>query len=248
LDLEIVGTGTEKIEDEIAGLFPAAKVSRLDYDATKTKYGHADVIAKFENREIDILVGTQMVTKGLDFDNVNLVGIISADQLIHHPGFRSHERAFQLMMQVAGRAGRKNKKGEVIIQANDPAHPVIQNVLSGDFKTMYETELMGRIQFSYPPFSRLIEITLRHKKVPNVEQAALYLANEARKTGLAIVLGPAPPFVSKVNNYYLREILIKSLRNSKDLTGMKHALRHILDKMKTIPELKSVDVIIDVDP
>jgi primosomal protein N' (replication factor Y) len=248
LDLEIVGTGTQKIEDEIAGLFPGAKVDRLDYDSTKTKHGHADVIAKFENREIDILVGTQMVTKGLDFDNVNLVGIISADQLIHHPGFRSHERAFQLMMQVAGRAGRKNKKGEVIIQANDPAHPVIQNVLSGDFKSMYQTELAERNAFAYPPFNRLIEITLRHKKVPNVEQAALYLANEARKTDLGIVLGPTLPFISKVNNYYLREILIKSVKTSRDLTSMKHALRNILDKMKGFPELKSVDVSMDVDP
>jgi primosomal protein N' (replication factor Y) len=189
-----------------------------------------------------------MVTKGLDFDNVNLVGIISADQLIHHPGFRSHERAFQLMMQVAGRAGRKNKKGEVIIQANDPAHPVIQNVLSGDFKSMYQTELAERNAFAYPPFNRLIEITLRHKKVPNVEQAALYLANEARKTDLGIVLGPTLPFISKVNNYYLREILIKSVKTSRDLTSMKHALRNILDKMKGFPELKSVDVSMDVDP
>ncbi len=248
IDLDIVGMGTEKVEDEMAELFPSAKVSRMDYDATRTKHGHANVIAKFENREIDILVGTQMVTKGLDFDNVSLVGIINADQLIHHPGFRSHERAFQLMMQVAGRAGRKNKKGLVVIQASDPDNPVIRNVVNGDFKKMYETELMERLQFSYPPFARMIEITLQHKKVPNVEQAVLYLANEARKTNLGIVLGPGTPLISKVNNYYLREVLIKSSKQSKDLTPMKHALRNIINKMKTIPELKSVEISVDIDP
>ncbi|MDB5283391.1 MAG: primosomal protein [Bacteroidota bacterium] len=248
IDLDIVGMGTEKIEDEIAELFPTAKISRLDYDATKTKHGHATVIHQFENREVDILVGTQMVTKGLDFDNVSLVGIISADQLINHPGFRSHERAFQLMMQVSGRAGRKNKKGKVIIQASDPSSPVIENVIRGDFKTMYETELGERRQFDYPPFARMMEITLQHKKVQAVEEAALYLANESRKTKLGLVLGPAIPFVSKVNNYYLREILIKSPKNTRDLGPMKLALRQILDKMKTIPELKSVEVFVDVDP
>ena len=248
IDLDIVGMGTQKIEDEIATAFPSAKISRLDYDSTRNKHGHASVISQFENREVDILVGTQMVTKGLDFDNVSLVGVINADQLINHPGYRSHERAYQLMMQVAGRAGRKNKKGEVIIQSSDPDNPVIQNVVRGDFKRMYETELLERRQFGYPPFTRMIEMELRHKKVLNVEQAALFLANEARKTNLGLVLGPAIPFISKVNNYYIREVLIKSGKKSKDLTPMKHALREILDKMKTIPEFKGVDVSVDVDP
>ena len=248
IDLDIVGMGTEKIEDEIAELFPAAKISRLDLDSTRTKHGHATVISQFENKEVDILVGTQMVTKGLDFDNVSLVGIINADQLINHPGYRSHERAYQLMMQVAGRAGRKNKTGEVIIQASDPDNLVIQNVVRGDFRRMYETELIERRQFGYPPFTRMMEIELRHKKVLNVEQAALFLANEARKTNLGLVLGPTIPFISKVKNYYLREVLIKSGKQSKDLTPMKHALREILDRMKTIPDLKSVDVSVDVDP
>ena len=248
IDLDIVGMGTQKIEDEIATAFPSAKISRLDYDSTRNKHGHANVISQFENREVDILVGTQMVTKGLDFDNVSLVGVINADQLINHPGYRSHERAYQLMMQVAGRAGRKNKKGEVIIQSSDPDNPVIQNVVRGDFKRMYETELLERRQFGYPPFTRMIEMELRHKKVLNVEQAALFLANEARKTNLGLVLGPAIPFISKVNNYYIREVLIKSGKKSKDLTPMKHALREILDKMKTIPEFKGVDVSVDVDP
>ncbi len=248
IDLDIVGMGTEKIEDEIAELFPSAKVSRLDYDAMKTKHGHAKVIAEFENREVDILVGTQMVTKGLDFDHVSLVGIINADQLIHHPGFRSHERAFQLMMQVAGRAGRKNKKGSVVLQTSDPAHPVIYNVMNSDFKRMYETEILSRRQFQYPPFARVIEVTLKHTKVQTIEQAALFLANELRKTNTAKILGPAIPFVSKINNYYIREILLKSSLGSKQLLQAKHALQTVLDKMKTLPELRSVTVSVDVDP
>lgn len=244
IDLDIVGMGTEKIEDEIAELFPSAKVSRLDYDALKTKHGHAKVIAEFENREVDILVGTQMVTKGLDFDHVSLVGIINADQLIHHPGYRSHERAFQLMMQVAGRAGRKHKKGKVMIQTSDPGHPVIQNVLNSDFKKMYETEILSRRQFQYPPFMRMIEITLKHKQVQTIEQAALYLANELRKTNSAKVLGPVIPYVSKINNYYIRQILLKSNMQGQ----MKNALQTVLDKMKAIQGMKSVEVKVDVDP
>ncbi|HWB63089.1 MAG TPA: primosomal protein N', partial [Chitinophagales bacterium] len=248
IDLDIVGMGTQKVEDEIADFFPQAKIARMDYDATRTKHGHADVIAKFENREVDILVGTQMVTKGLDFDNVSLVGIMNADQLINHPGFRSHERAFQLMMQVAGRAGRKNKKGQVIIQASDPDNPVIQNVLNGDFKKMYETELLGRINFSYPPFARMAEITLQHRQLPNVEKSALYLANETRRPGVGVVLGPGIPLITRVKNFYLREVLVKSPQNSRDLGPMKHRVQQVLDKMKTIPEFKGVEISVDVDP
>lgn len=248
IDLDIVGMGTEKIEDEIAELFPAARVSRLDYDATKTKHGHSEVISKFENRETDILVGTQMVSKGLDFDHVSLVGIIHADQLIHHPGFRSHERAFQLITQVAGRAGRKNKKGKVVIQTSDPLHPVIQFALNNDYKGLYERELLHRRQFQYPPFTRMIEITLQHKAVQTVEKAALFLVNEARRLNVALILGPAEPFVSKINNYYIREVLIKTNQHTPSIQGMKMALQTVLDKMKTIAELKSVLVSVDVDP
>lgn len=247
IDLDIVGMGTEKIEDEIAELFPSAKISRLDYDALKTKHGYAKVISEFENREVDILVGTQMVTKGLDFDHVSLVGIINADQLIHHPGFKSHERAFQLMLQVAGRAGRKNKRGKVLIQTADPAHAVIYDVVHSDYQRMYKTEIRNRMQFQYPPFTRLIEITMRHKKVNVIEQAALYLANELRKLTKAKVLGPAIPYVSKINNYYIREVLIKN-NPQVNLVHTKHAIQQVLDKMKAIPELKTVDVYIDVDP
>lgn len=248
VDLDIVGMGTEKIEDEICELFPAAKVARLDYDATKTKHGHAEVLSKFENREVDILVGTQMVTKGLDFDHVSLVGIMNADQLIHHPGFRSHERAFQLITQVAGRAGRKHKKGEVIIQCSDYQHPVIQYALQHDYQKMYEHELAARRQFQYPPYSRMIEFTLKHKQVKTVEQAALFMANEFRRLNLCKVLGPSIPPISKVNNYYIREILVKATRPDVPLHTLKAHLQKVIDTMKTLQDIKTTDIYVDVDP
>ncbi|MFN8299666.1 MAG: primosomal protein N', partial [Chitinophagales bacterium] len=248
MDLDIVGMGTEKIEDEITELFPSARIGRLDYDAVRTKQGHAEVIAKFENREIDILVGTQMVTKGLDFDHVSLVGVMNADQLLNNPGYRAHERAFQLMLQVAGRAGRKNKKGRVLIQCSDPMHPVIQDVVRYDYYAMYKRELKHRQQFMYPPFTRMVELTLRHKKVHIAAQGALFLANEIKHTQTCQVLGPSEPFISKVNNYYLREILIKSNKQTISLAQFKNAARNSLDKMKLSADFKSIDISSDVDP
>ncbi len=248
IDLDIVGSGTQKIEDELAELFPAARIGRLDYDATKTKNGHAEIISKFENREIDILVGTQMVSKGLDFDHVTLVGVINADQLIFHPGFRSFERAFQLLTQVAGRAGRRSKKGRVVLQTADPTHPVIQNVIHNNFKAMYERELTTRRQFLYPPFARVIEVQLRHKELQRVEKAALFLANQLRKIEQGKILGPATPYISRINNLYIRDVLLKSTTQTKDLTGMKNALQHIIDQMKALPELKGVMIHVNVDP
>ncbi len=248
IDLDIVGMGTEKIEDEIAELFPAAKVGRLDYDSTRTKHGHSAVISQFENRELDILVGTQMVTKGLDFDHVSLVGIINADQLLHYPDFRANERGFQLITQVSGRAGRKNKAGKVIVQTAEPMHPIIQESSRSDYKGMYKRELIERRQFGFPPYLRIIQITLQHKTIQGVAQGALYLVNEFRKHRVGLVLGPATPFISKVNNNYIREALIKCNPNNKEITQVKQALQKVIDTMKTIPELKSVTVIVNVDP
>lgn len=248
VDLDIVGSGTQKIEDEIASLFPEARVARLDYDATRTKNGHNTIISKFENREIDILVGTQMVSKGLDFDHVSLVGIINADQMLHQPGFRSHERAFQLMVQVAGRAGRRQKQGKVVVQTSDPSHPVIQAVLHHDYKAMYSREIQHRQQFSYPPFVRMVQFTLKHKNVQTVEQASLFLANEMRKFAACTVLGPTIPAISKINNLYLREVLVKFKTNTAGLVHAKQQLQLVLDKMRSSNEIKSTFVHTDVDP
>ena len=245
--LEIGGKGTEQIEEEISELFPAARIARLDLDTMRTKHGFANVIASFENREIDILVGTQMVSKGLDFDNVGLVGILDADRLIYHPGYRSAERAYQLMTQVSGRAGRKDNDGKVILQTSNPTHPVVLWVLQHNYRSLFEAEIIARQQFAYPPFTKLLEFTLRCRDIKPLEQASLWLSNNFRKNVKADILGPAIPFVSKINNYYLREILVKPTHQTNSIPQMKLDLRNIIDEMKLIKEFKGVDVSVDVD-
>jgi primosomal protein N' (replication factor Y) len=248
MDLAIVGMGTERIEEEISELFPEAKVGRLDLDTTRAKHGHSTVISSFENKEIDILVGTQMVTKGLDFDNVSLVGIVNADHALYFPGFRAYERAFQVMMQVGGRAGRKQKRGKVIIQTSNPQHSVITDVVAHDYLTFYKSEMLERNRFHYPPYSRMVQITLRHKDVLTVEKAALYLANHIRKSKVGELLGPTIPLISRVRNLYLRDILIKTDHNTPDLQTFKKVIKENLDLLRGEKELKSVWISVDVDP
>ncbi len=248
MDLAIVGMGTERIEEEISELFPEAKVGRLDLDTTRAKHGHSTVISSFENKEIDILVGTQMVTKGLDFDNVSLVGIVNADHALFFPGFRAYERAFQVMMQVGGRAGRKQKRGKVIIQTSNPQHPIISQVVAHDYMGFYKSEMLERNRFHYPPYSRMVQITLRHKDVLVVEKAALYLANHIRKAKIGELLGPTMPLISRVRNLYLRDILIKTDHNTPDLQTFKKVIKENLDLLRGEKELKSVWISVDVDP
>ncbi|MBS1592737.1 MAG: primosomal protein N' [Bacteroidetes bacterium] len=248
IDLDIVGMGTERIEEEIAELFPEARVGRLDLDTTRGKHGHSTVIASFENREVDILVGTQMVTKGLDFEHVSLVGIVNADHALYFPGFRSNERAFQVMMQVGGRAGRKQKQGKVIIQTSNPQHRIIKQVVEHDFASFYRAEMQERQQFHYPPYSRMVHITLRHKEVAMVEKAVLFLANNLRKKQIGETLGPTTPLISKVRNYYLRDIIIKTDHRTNDLQTFKLAIKDCLDMLRADKELKSVWISVDVDP
>ncbi len=248
LDLDIVGSGTEKIEDEISNLIPEAKVGRLDLDTTRGKHGHSNVIASFENKEIDILVGTQMVTKGLDFDSVSLVGIMNADQLLFFPGYKSYEKAFQLLTQVSGRAGRRSKQGKVVIQTSSPDHPIIKLVTAHNFQGMYEYEMHTRRQFNYPPFARMVQINLKCKDQLLADKAALFLSNEIRKANIAQVLGPTIPFISKIRNYYLRDVLVKTNAATIDLHLFKQSIRDAIIKLKTTKDLKSVIVNVDVDP
>ncbi|HRN95367.1 MAG TPA: primosomal protein N', partial [Chitinophagales bacterium] len=245
--LEISGKGTEQIEEEIQEYFPAVRVARLDLDSLKTKTGFANVIAAFENNEIDILVGTQMVSKGLDFDRVGLVGIIDADRMIYHPGYRSAERAFQLITQVSGRAGRKDSSGRVIIQTSNPSHQIFQLIIHNDFKALYESEIITRQQFLYPPFTKLLQITVSGKNVQTVEQAALWLANSLKKKIKVQVLGPSIPFVSKINNNFLREILIKPTMETGSLAVMKNAIRDVAIDLHQIKDFKAIRISIDVD-
>lgn len=245
--LEISGKGTEQIEEEIQEYFPDARVGRLDLDALKTKNGLANIIAAFENNEIDILVGTQMVSKGLDFDRVGLVGIIDADRMIYQPGYRSAERAFQLITQVSGRAGRKDNSGKVIIQTSNPSHYIFDFIQKNDFKSLFEAEIAARQQFLYPPFTKIIQITIKSKDLKKLEQASLWLANTLKKKIKAHVLGPAIPFISKINNNYLRELLIKPNRETGSLSAMKHQIKETTIELLPIKEFKGIEISIDVD-
>lgn len=246
--LIVKGFGTEKIEDELKIYLPDVRVLRMDWDTVKGREGHDKIINKFENKEIDVLVGTQMVTKGLDFDNVGLVGVLSADQMLHFPDFRASERAFQLITQVAGRAGRKKKQGKVIIQAFNTAHPVLQEVLKNDFESFIKREMRERHDFLYPPFYRLIQIQLKHKKNEVLAEAAQFFAERLRTKLGDRVLGPAVPGVSRVRTYYLIDIVIKLGLNSKGLIYTKELVREINEELKLKKGMGSTRVLVNVDP
>ena len=246
--LTLQGFGTEKIEDELKIFLPDAKIGRMDLDTVKGKHAHARIIGEFEDGKIDILVGTQMVTKGLDFERVGVVGVLSADQLLQFPDFRASERGFQLMMQVAGRAGRKHRQGQVVIQAFNTAHPVVQEVLQGDYPTFFRREITERQEFGYPPFVRLIRITLKHKKPQVVNDAMRLYAHWLKKELGEWVLGPAVPYVGRVRTYYLLDVLVKLERNPQKIKFAKHHIRKAAEQLKQTQGYSNVRVSIDVDP
>ncbi|MCX6231591.1 MAG: primosomal protein N' [Bacteroidetes bacterium] len=241
------GFGTEKVEEDLAIIFPEAKIERMDLDTTRSKNAYRRIIADFEDGKIDILVGTQMITKGLDFNNVGVVGILNADNMISFPDFRSYERSFQLMAQVSGRAGRKGERGKVIIQTYKPQQEVIKNVINTDYLAMFNSQLHERKTFKYPPFYRLIKITLKHKDANLLNQAAADIAKELRLTFAKNVLGPEYPIVSRIKNMYLKDILIKIERES-HLKTAKVQLNHIIEHFKKSDKNKQLRFIIDVDP
>lgn len=246
-DLRMRGFGTERIEDDIAIHFPDKKIARLDYDSTRSKHAYQQMISGFENREIDILVGTQMITKGLDFDHVSLVGIINADSLMNFPNFRAYERSFQLMAQVSGRAGRKFKQGKVVIQTYHPENPVIQFVVENNYKEYYNYELNERMKFKYPPYFRLTEIRLKHRDEKLIEQIALAFTNDLKDAFGKRVYGPVTPVISKVKNYYLRTLLVKTERDL-STAKIKKMLSSAMDHFKANPENRSLLIQVDVDP
>ena len=178
--LRLSGFGTEKVEEDLEIFFPDTRIVRMDLDTTRNKNSYQRIISQFEDGEIDILVGTQMISKGLDFDNVSLVGILSADNMLSYPDFRAYERSYQLMTQVAGRAGRKGKRGKVIIQSFEPDHLIVRKVVEGDYHGMVKDQLVHRKQFDYPPYSRIIRITLKHKNQPTVKSASAYMVKNLR--------------------------------------------------------------------
>ncbi|MDG1776383.1 MAG: primosomal protein N' [Crocinitomicaceae bacterium] len=245
--LKMLGFGTEKIEDELGAMFPDKVVKRLDLDTTRSKNAYSNILTDFDTGNIDILIGTQMVTKGLDFDNVNLVGILDADMLLNRANFRAFERSFQLMTQVAGRSGRRQKRGKVIIQTGDPDHWVIQKVIDHDFISFFESEIIERSNFFYPPFFKLIEITLKHKDENLLHNASIILASNLRDTFKERVLGPEYPVVKRIYNYYLKKISIKIEREAND-KQVKDRIQEIVDDFYSTPIHKPVRIIIDVDP
>jgi len=246
LDLSTKGFGTEQIEQELVQLFPDKKIGRMDQDTTRGKFGFERIIDSFKNREFDILVGTQMLAKGLDFDNVTLVGILNADNLLNQPNFRAYERAFQLLTQVAGRAGRKEKKGRVLIQTYNPYHNTIQQVVHNDYSGMFKEQIYERKNFKYPPFYRIIRLTLKHKDYDKLKEGSLWMYNVLKQHLNIPVLGPEEPMVSRIRNEYLRTILIK-IPAENHLGKTKKTIQKILNSFEAVSHYRSIKVSANVD-
>lgn len=248
-EMVIKGFGTEKVEDEILEIIPTARIDRLDMDTVKSKNGHAQIIDKFEDHQTDILIGTQMVTKGLDFAHVQLVGVILADQLLFFPDFRAVERAFQLLVQVSGRAGRGSKRGHVYIQTFLPDHPVFALVQKHDYFGFYAHEIYNRKQFYYPPFCRLIQLQVKHKDADIVNHASAELTILLKKNLThSLILGPTIPPISRIKNYYLRDIIVKIEKAKVDLSWIKMKISESIQEVKSDKDFKNVYIAIDVDP
>ncbi len=247
-EMKLIGFGTEKIEEEIAThLGNEIRVQRMDWDTTRSKQAYHKIIESFENREIDILVGTQMVSKGLDFDHVSLVGILNADDMLYYPDFRAFERSYQLMSQVSGRAGRKKKRGRVIIQSYQPDHWIIQKVMAHDYEGMYQQEIAERKHFQYPPFYRMIKLTVMHKDKEKVDKAGDVLLGLLKEKMGSRILGPEYPSIPRIRNSYLKIIVMKFEKIASP-KKVKEFLLDQLAQLKTDKELRSVRVKIDVDP
>lgn len=243
------GFGTEKIEDEIKLFFPEARVQRMDLDTTRKKNSYQKIIEDFENRETDILVGTQIVSKGLDFDHVNLVAIFDADRMIHFPDFRSYERAFQMMIQVSGRAGRRNMQGKVIIQTNDPEQHLFEKIIHHDYEGMFQEEIRERERFSYPPFVRMIKLVIKDPDRNVCRRAANELEQRlSPHLDKKRVLGPETPLIDRLRNYYLMDIFIKLEKGKINTQGVKEMIWKQVADLLVNKEYKKTQVVVDVDP
>ena len=246
VDLKTKGFGTEQISKELEILFPQVAIDRMDQDTTNGKYGYEKILAKFEQQETQILVGTQMISKGLDFENIGLVGVMNADALIHSPDYRAYERSFQLLLQVSGRAGRSAQRGKVLIQTYNPQHPVIQQVLQNDFKGMYQNQIEERQSFSYPPFVQMIKITLKHTNFNRTNEGAEWFANAlkeafASKKGIEI-LGPEFPLISRIRNEYMKDVLVKVKPSELSIHHTKEEIKRIETSFQSISNFRAIRV------
>ena len=246
--LKLMGFGTEKVMDDLNNFFPDHQIARMDLETTRQKSGYMKIINAFEEKTIDVLVGTQMVTKGLDFDNVGLVGILSADSLMGFPDFRSTERGFQLMLQVSGRTGRRQKRGKVLIQTNKPGHPVFDYIQREDYKGFYQKEIQEREQWVYPPFARMAGITLKHKNKELINHVSFIFTQELSKVLPGQVLGPSVPSVSMVRNYYIRQVLLKMPNDGRKIRHAKKQLDLLVERFRQVKEYRSMVIQVDVDP
>ena len=246
IDLATKGFGTEQIEQELQAIFPNAKTGRMDQDTTRGKFGFEKIIDSFKNQEIQILVGTQMLAKGLDFNNVSLVGIMNADTMLYHPDFRAFERSFQMMTQVAGRAGRSEKQGKVVIQTYNPNHNTIQQVTNNDYIGMYKEQLYDRQIYKYPPYFRIIKLTLKHRDFDKVKEGAMWLYQVMSQNLNMPVLGPEEPPISRIRNEYIRTILIK-IPQTAPIGSTKKTIQKMLTSFESVPQYRPIKVAVNVD-
>jgi primosomal protein N' (replication factor Y) len=246
-EMRIRGLGTERLEDEVAQLFPQARVARMDLDSTRKKDAYQEIIRSFSDHEVDILIGTQMVTKGLHFDDVSLVAVLQADSLFNQPSFRSYERAFQMLEQVSGRAGRKGQQGEVIIQTFDPQHPVFEYLCNHRTDEFYRWQIQEREQFRFPPFVHLLSLTLKHRDEQRVEEAAETLRQQLTATFGTRCSAVMQPSVTRIQNLHLRQVQLRIERNA-PLTKAKQMLRDILRQLSATPPCKGVIIQPDTEP
>tara|TARA_B110000091_G_scaffold110677_1_gene119920 strand:+ start:1738 stop:4158 length:2421 start_codon:yes stop_codon:yes gene_type:complete len=244
--LDTKGFGTEQIEMELKVLFPDFKIGRMDLDTTRGKHGYQKIIGAFETKEIDVLVGTQMLSKGLDFENVSLVGILNADTMLNFPDFRAHERAYQMMVQVSGRAGRSKKQGNVAIQTYNPNHQILQQVSTTNYADMYKEQLQERWQYKYPPYYRLIKITLKHRDYNKVDKGIDWLARALQQSFGEFVLGPTAPAVSRIRNQYIKNLVIK-IPPKQSLANTKNQITKIRNTFEAVGDFRPIRFIIDVD-
>ena len=246
VDLTTKGFGTEQIEQELVSIFPNSKIGRMDQDTTRGKFGFEKIIDSFKNREMDILVGTQMLAKGLDFDNVSLVGIMNADNMLYHPDFRAFERSFQMMTQVAGRAGRSAKQGKVVIQTYNPNHNTIQQVTNNDYLGMYKEQLYDRQIYKYPPYFRIIKLTLKQRDFNKLKEGSMWLYQVMSQNLNMPVLGPEEPAISRIRNEYIRTIIIKIPQNA-SIVNTKKTIQKMLNSFEAVAQYRAIKVTSNVD-
>lgn len=245
-ELNTKGFGTEQIELELKELLPDATIGRMDFDTTRGKYGYQKIIGQFQAQEIDILVGTQMLSKGLDFSNVSLVGVLNADHMLNFPDFRAHERSYQLMVQVSGRAGRTKKRGKVAIQTFNPYHQILQQVSTHSYEEMFKEQLQERWQYHYPPYYRMVKIVLKHRDFNKVNHGMLWLGKALVNVFKTNVLGPTTPSVSRIRNQYIQQVMIK-IPPTQSLKATKENIQRIKNVFQAVKDFRPIKFIVDVD-